>query len=99
MQGQIQFDNNYTLDASGAIVFETIDSILDSWKQITSLIIDLPKVNISCSNLEIIDSSFMAFLIEVKRFCNQHGVRFSITGLDDEKQDFLSAYGVLDVLS
>ena len=98
MNAYISFDDQHTLCLEGYFVFETIDSVLGSWASLKSIFSSLPKLKISCSKVISVDSSFMAFLIEIKRFCNEHGIRLDIQGLSENKQNFLQAYGVLDIL-
>ena len=98
MNTLVSFDQQYTVTFAGKFVYETMDSVLALWQTLKPSLSQLPKLNLSCSQIEVIDSSFMAFIIEIKRFCNEHGIRVELVGLSAEKTDFLSAYGVMDII-
>lgn len=98
MNANISYDNQYTLCLEGYFVFETMDAVLDIWTGTKSALSNLPKMTVLCSKIISFDSSFMAFLIEIKRFCIEHGIRIDMQGLSENKKNFLQAYGVLDIL-
>ena len=97
-QAQMTFDD-YSLRCQGTFVFETIPAVLQQWDLLKGTVSKLSKINLCCHDIISVDSSFMALVIDIKRFCLLHNVRLKLTGLSKDKEDFLSAYGLDPVLS
>ena len=98
LQTQMTLDD-YVLRCQGAFVFETVPTVLQQWHSLKRTVSKLPKINLCCHDIISVDSSFMALAIDIKRFCLEKNVRFKLTGLTKDKEDFLSAYGLDPVLS
>jgi ABC-type transporter Mla MlaB component len=95
---EIDFDGYYTLTVKGSYTFSSIGKALEIWSQIKKLLINKPKVVISCADLDVVDSSFIAFLLEVKRYLIEQEIRLQVSQLSSCKRDFFKAYGLCEVL-
>ena len=94
LKAELIFDQCYTLDLKGSFTYEQATEVLAQWNEIRSEISLIPKLNVCCRNISSVDSAFLAFLLEIKRFCLEHQVRVALTGLSKEKRNFFQVYGL-----
>lgn len=93
------FYYDQTLDEyclQGVLGFDSMTSLLKQWEKIRS---SEPKsLTVNCSGVEKADSSFLAFLIEMRRWAHDHHQPWHLKKLPLFLKGFLSVYGIEDFL-
>lgn len=80
----------------GVIIFEQITELLAVWERIRPT---SPKsLTINCAGIEKADSSFLAFLIEMRRWAHEHHQPWHLKKLPLFLKGFLSVYGIEEFL-
>ncbi len=93
---RIDFDPiSHRLIISQTVVFENAQDLLSRWQGIAESITE--PFLIDCQGLEHGDSSFLAFLIEVKRECVRKNLTVSILGMPRYLHGCIRTYGLEDL--
>lgn len=80
----------------GTLGLDKIGDLLARWEQIRSL--EPKALVVNCSFVEKADSSFLAFLIEMRRWAHDHHQSWHLKKLPLFLKSFLSVYGIEDFL-
>lgn len=83
---------------SGVFTFETIEPILKKWAEVKKNKFLYEEVIINCEQVMKGDSSFIALLIEMRRWSHYEGLVWNLVNLPKIIQASLVTYGVADFL-
>lgn len=80
----------------GVLGLDKIGCLLTRWEEIRSL--EPKTLSVNCAHVEKADSSFLAFLIEMRRWAHEHHQCWHLKKLPPFLKSFLSVYGIEDFL-
>lgn len=82
---------------SGECLFHNATDTLQLWQQLQTQIEE--KLVLDCSGIAKADSSFLAILIEMRRWAHKNNKPFFVEKLPKFLNSFLSVYGIEEFLS
>lgn len=80
----------------GALSLDKMELLLEQWVKIRST--EPKTLFVNCSQVEKADSSFLAFLVEMRRWAHEHHQCWHVKKLPLFLKGFLTVYGIEEFL-